>query len=139
MGKMQRTKGNAGERELAGILSEELGFLVKRNLSQTRDGGYDLRVGKFIIECKRAKRYCSSWMRQAIRQAGELEINPERDEFRLVSVSAPGLVPVLLYRLDRHKWQAEMLLSDMLKDTSYRDATVTMSLPTWVTFCRENH
>jgi len=36
-GRGKRNKGAAGERELAGILKDHLGFEVKRNLGQARD------------------------------------------------------------------------------------------------------
>ena len=61
MGKSQRTKGAQGERELAGKLTELLGGqVVKRELSQTRDGGCDLvlksTAGDVHVECKRVER-----------------------------------------------------------------------------------
>jgi hypothetical protein len=46
-------KGAAGERELARILSEQLGWVVKRNIGQARDGGDDITTGQFRWGCKR--------------------------------------------------------------------------------------
>jgi len=46
-GRGKRAKGAAGERELAALLSEHLGFVVKRNLGQARDGADDLTVQQF--------------------------------------------------------------------------------------------
>ena len=37
-GRMARNKGARGENELAKLLSDELGFVVKRKLGQARDG-----------------------------------------------------------------------------------------------------
>jgi hypothetical protein len=42
-----------GERELSKILTDELGFEVKRKLGQARDGGDDIQIGKYRIEVKR--------------------------------------------------------------------------------------
>ena len=41
-GRMARNKGARGENELAGILTDELGFVVKRKLGQARDGADDI-------------------------------------------------------------------------------------------------
>ena len=43
-GRGARNKGAAGERELAALLQDQLGFVVKRNLGQARDG--DVERGK---------------------------------------------------------------------------------------------
>jgi len=51
-GRGKRNKGAAGERELAGILKDHLGFEVKRNLGQARDGADDITIQKFRIEVK---------------------------------------------------------------------------------------
>jgi hypothetical protein len=47
MGASQRRKGAAGENELAKILSDQLGWVVKRNIGQSRDGGDDITVCQF--------------------------------------------------------------------------------------------
>ena len=41
-GRGRRNKGATGERELAAILTDEMGFVVKRKLGQARDGGHDI-------------------------------------------------------------------------------------------------
>jgi len=56
MSKMQRTKGAAGERELAEILTATLGRKVSRKLGQARDGGDDIQTGQFKWEVKRRAR-----------------------------------------------------------------------------------
>jgi Holliday junction resolvase len=52
-GRMARNKGARGENELSKILTDELGFEVKRKLGQARDGGDDIQIGKYRIEVKR--------------------------------------------------------------------------------------
>ncbi|MEF2789319.1 MAG: hypothetical protein U0N23_04275, partial [Parasutterella excrementihominis] len=53
MGKSQRTKGAAGEREICDLILRDLGIEVHRNLQQTRDGGADIKLKPFSIEVKR--------------------------------------------------------------------------------------
>ena len=53
MTKMQRNKGASYEREVAQELSDWLGVDCKRKLGAARDGGDDIQVGQFRIECKR--------------------------------------------------------------------------------------
>ena len=87
MGKSERTKGAAAERELAKILFEELGVEMKRNLNQTREGGYDLLGLNLAIECKRReKEDLGGWWRDAVKKAD-------------------GKIPVLAYRASRQPWR----------------------------------
>lgn len=94
MGKSQRTKGAAFEREIANALG------VKRKIGQSRDGGNDLDLPPYTIECKRRARASFSWgwMEQAI-----AAVTPKRP------------VPVVIVRGDRgeafvvmrfREWQA---------------------------------
>ena len=46
-----RAKGASGERELFSLLSAELGFVVKRELGASRDGGCD---GLNVPGCNRS-------------------------------------------------------------------------------------
>lgn len=87
-GRMARNKGAAGERELAAILADELGFVVKRKLGQARDGGDDIQVGQYRIEVKR---------REALRL----------DEWckQIEQASQPGDVPVVAYRRNGQPWR----------------------------------
>lgn len=55
MSKSQRDKGAGYEREVCATLQAVLGREVKRHISQSRDGGNDITLGKFRIECKRRK------------------------------------------------------------------------------------
>ena len=87
----------AAERELAALLSDELGFVVKRNLGQARDGADDITVAQFRIECKRQERLqVDKWSEQveACAQAGE--------------------VPVLAYRRNGQPWRVCLRLEDFI-------------------------
>jgi hypothetical protein len=65
MGKSQRTKGAVYEREIVDIL-KAAGYDAARNLQQTRDGGGDIIVDKYLFECKRRARLSVyEWMDQA--------------------------------------------------------------------------
>ena len=99
MGKSQRTKGAAGEREICHILSDSLGVEAKRNLSQTREGGCDIAVGKFRIEVKRRARIGQiyDWMEQAMQSC--------KDDERAI----------VLCRADGKKWLAVLPLDEALK------------------------
>ena len=123
MGKMQRTKGQVGERECARVLMAMTGLKVERALGAERDGGCDL-VGlptQYAPEVKRHKvRAYPSWQRQA-------------------EENAAGLVPVIFYRLDKTVlWSARCRLSDVLdgmglpRDQVNDGVWLTMSLADWV-------
>ena len=64
-----RNKGQRGEREVAKILSEELGFPIKRILDQTREGGHDISIPGYAVEVKFYKRLEDISLPAAIRQA----------------------------------------------------------------------
>lgn len=93
-GKMSRSKGQRGERELAALLmgwSAEIGVIIelKRNLQQTQDGGYDLNGLEWLaIEVKRHETLAvGSWWSQTCGQAKE------------------GQIPFLAWRKNNTKWQ----------------------------------
>ena len=90
---MQRRKGQAGERELAGLIRDHLGLDVRRRVRQ-HDGDSDLEGGPagWSIEVKRRAGVIlpsdiAAWWRQACAQAGDL-------------------IPVLFFRADRRDWRA---------------------------------
>lgn len=89
VGKMSRTKGAAAERELFKLLSDELGFVVRRNVDQARAGGADgVEVPGIAIEVKRREALSiPAWWRQTCKQA--------QDSKRL---------PILFYRQSRKPW-----------------------------------
>lgn len=96
-GRMSRNKGAAAERELAEILSNELGIVVKRKLGQARDGGDDIQVQKFRIEAKRRETLAlPAWTRQ------------------IDAACEPGEVPVVAYRQNGQPWRVVLKLEDFL-------------------------
>ncbi len=96
-GRGARNKGAAGERELAGILSDQLGFVVKRKLGQARDGEDDIQVGKFRIEVKRRERVSiDDWCKQ------------------VEACIQPGEIPVVAYRRNGQPWRVVLLLDDFI-------------------------
>jgi Holliday junction resolvase len=86
---MQRNKGASAERELFGMLRDELGLVVERNLSQTRGGGADcLSLPGIAIEVKRQEtEWREAWWTQATEQAGRTRI------------------PVVAHRRSRQPWR----------------------------------
>jgi len=86
---MQRRKGASAERELFGLLRDELGLIVERNLTQSRSGGADsLSLPGLAIEVKRVEsEWRESWWTQALSQAGAT------------------LTPVVAYRRSRQPWR----------------------------------
>ena len=62
MGASQRRKGATFEREVATLMG------AKRNIGQARDGGDDITVGRFRVECKRRQTVgpMAKWMAQCV-------------------------------------------------------------------------
>jgi hypothetical protein len=101
-GKSRRAKGSAGEREFFKALSGLLGETVTRDLSQTRDGGADGRIGGWRIEVKRQeKARLHPWWEQACAQA-----------------PAPAL-PALAYRASRMPWRVVVALESIAPDAAH--------------------
>ena len=93
-GARSRRKGQTGEREVAAMLSENLGGEFKRNLDQTRDGGGDIDCGRYLVEVKRVQRASvAAWWKQAV-----------------ASAKRAGKVPCLWYRADRKPWRVVLPL-----------------------------
>lgn len=104
-GRGKRNKGAAGEREVAGILKDHLGFEVKRNLGQARDGADDITIQKFRIEVKRQETLkVDVWSKQ------------------VEDCSKDGEVPVLIYRRNGQPWRVCLKLDDFIP--LLRDALV---------------
>ena len=103
MGKMQRNKGAAYEREIVHVLVER-GYLAARNLTQTREGGADIILQDFIIECKRrASIAIYDWLDQA-------------------TLAAKGRKrPVVVARGDRRESVVILRLEDFLDLVGERD------------------
>ena len=99
MGKSQRTKGAAGEREVCELIFQNLGIQVHRNLSQTRDGGADIKLNPFSIEVKRRAAISNiyDWIDQAERGCEF----PER--------------PIVVCRADRKQWLAILPIEELFR------------------------
>ena len=66
MGKMQRTKGASFERDIVKDLVAKGYDDAKRNLEQVREGGGDINLPGYLIECKRyANIAVYKWLEQA--------------------------------------------------------------------------
>jgi hypothetical protein len=97
MGKSQRTKGATYEREIVRALMDALGIAVERNLNQTRDGGGDIDLPGYLVECKRrAGIAVYEWLDQATRAA------------------KPNQTPLVIARADRRESIVIMRLDDFL-------------------------
>jgi hypothetical protein len=139
MSKMQRSKGQRGEREFFGLLSEQLGTCVRRNVDQARNGGADgIEVPGWAVEVKRQESgFQSAWWAQALRQA-----------------DAADACPALAYRASRQSWRVRVLLCDAVEIMSRLDggdacglawmqvgcglAWVEMDVPTFALIVRES-
>jgi len=125
MGKMQRTKGQVGEREFAKLIFTNLGIECNRRIEQTRDSGHDLDLLDYAIEVKRAKKInITSWWRQTVENA-------------LVA----NKLPVLAYRIDNMKWHVVMSFRHTLNtfgDSDIKDLekTITFRVDGWFAYVR---
>ena len=96
-GRGKRNKGAAGERELAALLSDHLGFVVKRNLGQARDGADDITIEHFRLEVKRQERLqIDAWSAQ------------------VEACALPGQIPVVAYRRNGQPWRVCLLLEHFI-------------------------
>lgn len=97
-GKSSRRRGAQAERELAAILSGELGIVIKRNLGQAREGGDDITIGQFRIEAKRQEKIqIEAWWEQ------------------VKAATGPGEIPVLAFRRSRNPWKVVLDLGDFIR------------------------
>ena len=88
-GRHARHKGAAAEREVCGILTALSGIVVKRNINQARDGGYDVFFQGFYVEVKRQETpRMTTWLDQAHANA-----------------AAEGMLPALFWRQSRTPWR----------------------------------
>jgi hypothetical protein len=131
MSATQRTKGNAGEREVARILRDWLGLDIHRNWqAQSAEGGADLAgIPGWAVEIKRAKvARIEDWWQQTIRQA-----------------HAGERKPALIYRLDgfgrgmdpEDKWQVIVRACQVLRYSVAFYDRVQMPLRTWMQIVRD--
>jgi hypothetical protein len=115
-GRGRRNKGATGEREVANLLSDQLGTVVKRKLGQARDGGDDIQVGRFHIEVKRQERLAiEQWCQQV--ELACTSVTPIDQEGQL---GRP--VPVVVFRRNGQPWRAvvpfDFLIHAMREDLS---------------------
>lgn len=98
MSASQRRKGQAGEREAYKVLWEALGDIVeRRDLSQVRDGGGDIRIPKarVVVEVKRTnRRSVPTWLRQA-----------EASALLLSETGKPQWVAAVMWRRNGGEWR----------------------------------
>ena len=98
MSKLGKSRGADYEREICATLSDHLGTKVKRILSQARDGGADIEVPPFLIECKRRRKIAVyEWLEQA--QA---------------ATEGTDRIPVVVCRADRKESIVILRLTDAL-------------------------
>jgi hypothetical protein len=98
MGLRQRQRGAETEREVCDKISQATGWVVKRELGQARDGGCDIRLGRFVVEVKRRKSIAVyDWVDQA------------------KAACAPYEIPVVICRGDKREFLVVQPLEDWLK------------------------
>lgn len=98
MGRSQRTKGAAGEREVCAVIRDVLGIDARRNLAQAREGGADIALEPYQIEVKRRRRIANAyeWIAQAS------------------AACRPGERPLVAFRADGRGWLACLPLEHLL-------------------------
>ena len=118
-----RSKGKNGELELFKLLADELGFVVERNLQQTRDGGGDtISIPGWSVEVKRKEKLnVDSWWNQTLKQC------PNGDQ------------PILFYRQSRQKWRAVLKIDSINpRLLPYSDYYATLNIAAACIFIRES-
>lgn len=131
MGARSRNKGANGERELARLLSDELGLEVTRNLLQSREGGHDLDgVSGWCLEVKRRARVAEGDKRQWWEQAHQAMVDGYLD------------YAAVLYRQDRGNWRAIVQLGVLNIETfgcgDGYESTAEISLRAFCQLVRES-
>ena len=129
MGRMQRTKGQAGEREAAALIRQHTGWQVQRRVRNAAGDSDLVGVPGWSVEIKRyasaSRAEIAGWWSQCVEQAcGEL--------------------PVLFYRLDRGSWRGVWPLAvnlrvqhaDQWQDYEW---TVEGSVAAWAAVARDIH
>ena len=113
MGKMQRTKGQVGEREAAALISEFTGWLVSRRVRNSLGDSDLVGAPGWSIEIKRyasgSKCDIERWWNQCLAQSGQDK-------------------PVLFYRFNRSEWRAVWLLHEEKRDYVW---TIEASIEAW--------
>lgn len=128
MSAMQRTKGRAGEREIAAIVRDLTGWDVRRRVRQ-HEGDSDLDgVPGWSVEVKRhrtaSRAEVARWWLQTVAQAGDR-------------------TPVLMYRQDRGEWRAIWPLAALMTGHDVAswpgiEWTSDTSVEAWAAVARNN-
>jgi len=121
-----RAKGAQFERTIASMVDDSLGFQVKRDLEQYRQGDRGDLIGLpgWTIECKRYARgvgYQEDWWRQVTKAA-----------------DAALCEPVLIYKYDRQPIRCVIYLSAINGDFWGKENTATVDFDTWCMIVREH-
>ena len=132
MSASQRRKGADGERSAYKVLWDQLGDIVeRRDLSQTRDGGGDLKIprARVLVEVKRTQaRSVPRWMAQARKSAQLAELS----SYELGKLPTSwDWVGVVMWRRNGGQWQVFMPVGLGLGTPGYRELTV-LELCDWV-------
>ena len=94
MSKLAKDRGASYEREVCKALSDALGSKVTRVLGQARDGGSDIDLGPFLIECKRRRKIAIyEWMEQA-------KVSSKGEKMPVVICRGDGKESLVIFRLD---------------------------------------
>jgi hypothetical protein len=119
---MQRRKGAAAEREFAHIMGAELGMKFDRQLSQSRDGGCDLVMSGFAVECKRHESNpLRAWWAQAC-----------------ISAKALGLMPAVAFRRSYQPWLVIVPVDWYAGGKQLEwDSCAILTVPAFAFACRE--
>lgn len=127
MSKMGRNKGANGEREVFKLLSDLLGFEIKRNLKQYQSGQFSdtESIEHVALEVKRCETILlKNWWSQTVDAA----INTNK-------------LPVLCYRKSRAPWTFIVPMSFLRKEIIESDCalenTCSISLETFVQLYKE--
>lgn len=127
MGRMQRTKGQVGEREAAALIQDHTGWRVQRRVRNAAGDSDLVGIPGWSVEIKRYARATRSeiagWWTQCVNQAGHE-------------------LPVLFYRLDRGEWRGVWPLAVNLRLQHAQqwqgyEWTVEGSVAAWAAVARE--
>lgn len=99
-GRSNRAKGARVEREVCHLIQQITGDEVRRNLSQTRDAGGDVKWGPFYLEVKYQQNLAlPAWQRQALASAVQ---------------DGNNLLPAVVYRRAGEKFWISLRFEDFL-------------------------
>jgi hypothetical protein len=127
MGKMQRSKGQVGEREAAALIQALTGWEVRRRVRNAAGDSDLVGVPGWSVEIKRyasaSRADIATWWQQCVTQAG-------------------NELPVLFYRLDRADWRGVWPLAVNLRLQQAQqwqgyEWTVEGSMAAWAAMARE--